>query len=305
METALTVLNQILMLFIIAAIGFALRKTKVFTDQVIKGINTLVLNVTWPAMSIMITQKQYTSESLKGFLIVLLAATAFMAASFAFGSLIFKKIPDRNRRSALVCLSALPNAGFMGLPIVDAVYGDTGVLYLAAFVSGFNIVVWTLGTMLFEGFNLKGAIKGLMSAGFIGMLVGITLFLLKVDLPDILGNCVDQIGAFNTPLSMLLLGARMDGLDLKKLSGFSFWIACFVKLFVLPIILLGILYLAGLRDILLVLPVLLMAMPSASACQMLCERYDADAAFAASGVAVCTLLCAISVPVVMMIASLL
>ena len=70
MDETQTVIPQILMLFCIAAVGWILRRIHVFTNEVIKGVNSITLKAAWPAMILMTTQKDCTEESLQGFLIV-------------------------------------------------------------------------------------------------------------------------------------------------------------------------------------------------------------------------------------------
>lgn len=293
------VVNQIIMLFIIAAIGLGLRLKGIFTDQVIKAINTTVLNVAWPCMAIMTTQKDYTAETLHGFLFVLGVSVVGMALAYMIAWALFFRNKQDRVRPVLINLSALPNAGFMGLPIVQAAYGDVGVLYLAAFVVGFNVVLWTIGASMYTGFKLK-ALKNLLSPGFIGAILGVVLFLARIRLPEALLSAVTQIGSLNTPLSMLLLGSRMDTLRLKHLADWRVWVCAALKNLAMPLALCLALRLAGVTGILLTVPVMLMAMPPAAACQMLSERYDADVSLAARSISIATLLSVLTIPLVIL-----
>lgn len=296
----ISVVNQIIMLFLIAAIGLGLRLKGVFTDTVIKAINTTVLNVTWPCMAIMTTQKDYNEQTLYGFLFVLAVSVIGMTVAYLVAWLLFFRNRSDRIRPALINLSALPNAGFMGLPIVQVVYGDVGVLYLAAFVVGFNIVLWTVGASMFTGFKAK-SLKNLLSPGFISSIVGVVLFLARIRLPEALLSTVNQIGAMNTPLSMLLLGSRMDTLRPRHLADWRIWTATGLKNLAMPLALCAVLRLCGVTGILLTVPVMLMAMPPAAACQMLCERHDADVALAARTISVATLLSVATIPLVLLV----
>ena len=104
----LPVVNQIIMLFLIAAIGLGLRLKGVFTDTVIKAINTTVLNVTWPCMAIMTTQKDYNEQTLYGFLFVLAVSVIGMTVAYLVAWLLFFRNRSDRVRPALINLSALP-----------------------------------------------------------------------------------------------------------------------------------------------------------------------------------------------------
>lgn len=294
----LPVVNQIIMLFIIAALGFMLRRMKVFTDPVIKGVNSTVILITWPAMMIMTTQKDYDAEVLKGFFGVFTASLVILSVFILITFFCFSKMKDKGLRPVMTMLAVMPNSGYIGLPIIQAVYGDAGALYLAAYLVGFNLVLWTLCVSICTGFTLK-SLKGMLNPGLIAAIVGIALFLLKIKLPSPVLSAVNQLGSLNTPLAMLLLGARMDTLTLKKLLDGPMWITVALKLVVIPILALYVLKALGMPPLALGVAVLATAMPSASACQMLAEKYDLGVDFAARGVLVSTLLCIVTIPLML------
>lgn len=219
----LPVVYQILMLFIIAAMGLLLRARGVFTDPVIKGVNSTVLMVTWPAMMLMTTQREFSLEVFEGFMIVLGGSIVVLSLACALAYVLLRGRVEDRLRPVLCMLAAMPNAGYIGLPIVEAVYGDAATVYLAAYIVGFNIVLWTIGVSLFTGFHI-GSLKGMLNPGFICAVLGTILFLLSIRLPTPILSAVNQLGALNTPLSMLLLGARMDTLRPRQLLNAKLWI---------------------------------------------------------------------------------
>ena len=104
----------------------------------------------------------------------------------------------------------------------------------------------------------------------------------------------------NTPLSMLLLGSRIDTMRPRHLADGRIWISVALKNLAMPLALCAVLRLAGVTGVLLAVPVLLMSMPCAVACQMLCERHEADVALAARTVCVTTLLSVVTIPIVLL-----
>ena len=301
MNSVVAVLNQIIMLLLIAGCGLGLRLKGVFTDKVVKAVNTLIVTITWPCMALMVTQKEHDASTVKGFMIVLVVST--VALLLIYGLVYLLSLRDKGTavRPVFMALCTLPNAGFVGLPIISAVYGDGGVVYLAAFIIGFNLVAWTVGVFTFTGLNVK-AMGGILSPGFISAVLGTVLFLLDIRLPDALLSTVDQLGSANTPLAMLLLGARMDTLRPRQLLDGRLWVSSLMKLVVCPLATLLAMRLLNIPEMLCVICALLMAMPSASACQLLAEKYDGDVAFAAKGISVNTLLCIVTIPLLLLVA---
>lgn len=297
----ITVTNQILMLFIITGVGWFLQKRKVLTDPVIKGINSVVLQAAWPAMILSTTQKKCTPETLKGFFTVAAVSAAILALACGAICLVLAR---RNVSAApvYVVLSVMPNAGFVGLPIIQAVYGDTGLLYLAAFLVGFNLILWTVGVFLFTGVS-AGSLRGLLNPGLIAAVVGTLLFVAGVALPAPLLSTVNQLGALTTPLSMLLLGARLPRVKPQALRSPRVWSAVALKLLALPTITLAAMRLLRVDAVLTGVAVLSMAMPAASAAQMLAEKYDDDVEFSVQGVSASMLLCIVTVPLIVLLLS--
>ena len=300
MENMLAVTWQIIMLLIIALSGFMLRRIKVLTDPVIKGVNKIIMYVGWPAMMLMVTQKDSDPEYLKIFLIVLLITTLLFAVLSIVMFLFSKNIMKTKYAPVAAMLATMPNAGFMGLPIIQAVYGDTGALLLAAVIISFNLVMWTINTTCFEGFSVS-SLKGLLNPGFIFAVLGGILFLLQVTLPVPIRSASNQLGGLCTPLSMLLIGARMDGLRPASFKNIHLWLPAGFKLILMPLLALAVCRIAGLNEIATGVIVITAGMPAAAGCQMLAEKYDIEVGYASLGVCLSTILCMATIPLLMLV----
>ena len=292
-------MNQIIMMLIIACAGLFLRKIGVFTDAVIKGINKTLLTIATPAMILMVTQKDYRPDMMKGFAQVILVGLAAMTICIGIMIIAYAK-GDRSRyKPVAAMLSAMPNAGYMGLPIIQAVYGDEGTLFVAAYIVAFNVVSWTVCTALFTGFSVK-SLKGMINPGFCATIIGTIFYVAQIRLPAPLLSTVNQLGDINTPLSLLLLGARMETLRPKQLLNIHLAIPCAVKLLVLPAVTLVVCRLIGMAELPLGVAVISTAMPAAAFCQMFAERYDREIAYASTGVSISTILSLATLPLVML-----
>lgn len=292
------VLPQLVMLFSIAGVGALLRKRGVISDPVVKGISDIVTLATNPALLIMVTQREYTTGTLTNFLHVLwmtaVAMAAILIAVYAACRGQSEKV-----RPVVALLAAMPNAGFMGLPIIQAVYGSQGTLYLAAVIVAFNLVIWSLGIGLFDRSSFS--IRGMFNPGLISALLGMALFLLRIDLPDLLDSSLNTLGSMNTPLAMLILGARMAGFSPRALVDWKNALVAFVKLFGMPLITLGLARLFGLDPVAAGAMTLAGAMPSAIMSQMLAEQYDRDALMAAQEISFTSLMSIVTIPLIVTI----
>lgn len=297
------VMNQILMMLLIMGVGLLLRKAGVITAQVIHGISGIVLKVAMPSLVLMMVQKD-GGQALKGeFMRIALVGFLWMSAGLVIVYFLFRKKMADERGAAFAGLSALPNVGYMGLPIVQAVYGDLGAVYLAAAVVALNCTIYlTLETLMTGRLpKLSSIIKNI---GLILSVLALVSFMLDIRLPMPFSAMTAQLGSLTTPLSMLVAGARLMDFRLLALKDKELWLAVFVRLIALPLAGFVLFRLMGFEGVPLGVITLACAMPGAVSTQMYAEREKKDALFAATGVSLSTILCLVSIPLVLFITGL-
>jgi predicted permease len=298
----LNIFYQILMMLMIAAIGLLLRRKNVIDVPLIKGINSLVLKVAMPALAIMVTQKEVGDEALRASFLRILPIALLIIGMTGLLAYVFarRKLPEK-RVAAFAALAAMPNVGYMGVPIAQAVYGDQGTLLLGAYLIGFNTLMFTLFQGMYAGSSYK-ARELIRNPGLIACVIALLLFLLRIRLPVPLNALFTQLGSITTPLSMLLAGARLAEFRWDFLKERSLWSVVGLRLLGIPLAVTLILQVLGFRGMELGVLVLGTSMPCAVGAQMLAERYDKDTVFAATGISVSLLLCLASIPLLMAIA---
>lgn len=308
MTNVTAVVGQIILLFTITAIVCFLRCRSVMTDPVIKDVNTL-LQLAWPCMILVTTQKSCAGESVSRFLLVMLVTTAVLSVMCLVIRAMSRHPAHAVSGPVFTILAVLPNAGFVGMPIIQAVYGNAGTLYLAAFLVGFNLVTWTIGVFLFSGVSVA-SLRKLINPGFLSAIIGTLLFLLRVALPAPLLSTVTQPGSLTTPLSMLLLGARLEmlllGARLEQVSmpllrQARLWAAAGIKL-LMPLATFALMRACGMDPALTGITVMAMSIPSASVAQLLAEKHGNDVPLAAAGVSITMLLCIVTMLLVVLLA---
>ena len=299
MASMIPVIEQIIMMFGIATVGFYLRQRQIMSDQVIKGVNFILLQVAWPCMIITATQKEFGADTVPNFLRILIVTIAILAGMCLILYWISRKHTIHSRSSAFSALSVLPNAGFVGLPIIKAIYGDQGVFYLSAVIVGFNLVVWTVCVFLYTSFSRK-TLKAVINIGFIASIIGTALLLFHITLPNFILSFTTQLGNLTTPLAMLLLGARLRQVTKHLLIDKMIWFSSLIKLVCMPLLTLIVTHFLNLNNMLVGIAVLSMGMPSASVVQLFAEKYDGDVSFSVTGVSLSTLFCTITLPIILL-----
>ncbi len=297
MENFLTVAQQVLILFVLIAAGFMLGKRKIMDDKGAKVCSDLVLLLATPCVIIQSFRRNVTADLLWGLLAALGASLLIHVVSIGIGHLCFRQKTQRDR--VLRLTAVLSNAGFMALPLQQAVLGDLGVFYGAAYVVMFNLTLWSYGQITMDKKSTRvSVVKLLFNPGTIGLILGVVVMLLPVELPDIIGKPIDHLAALNTPIPMLFIGYYLSKVDFgKALRQPVYFAACAVRLLVAPAITIALLYLFGIRGVLLTSMAIAVSAPVAASVPMFATRYEQDTETAVNMVALSTVFSLITMPI--------
>jgi len=299
-----TVLNQVIVLFIIMLIGFYTKKRNILNEAVNKKLSELLLKVTSPLLVISSFQISFTQEILNSVIVVFLFAMSAHIISILLGHVLFGRFSDE-RKKVMQFAAVYTNCAFMGFPLLESLFGRIGILFGSVYVAAFNIFLWTNGVILFDTskkLDAKTLKKALLNPGILSVIIGILLFLFSITLPAPIAKAVESVGSMTAPLSMLIIGVNLASCDFKKLlRGLDLYYITAVRLLVIPLLSYLVLKLFGISDMLLTICVLLVAMPIAATTAIFAEMYEGDALFASRAVAFSTLLSILTIPLIMLL----
>ncbi len=298
MQNFLTVGQQVLVLFLLILTGFVLGKKGMLKDAGAKTLSDIALFLATPCVIIKAFQRPFSAEMLSGLGLALLVSAVIHAIAIGLAALLFRGSDPRNRVLRLAVV--LSNAGFMALPLQEAILGDIGVFYGTAYVVMFNLVLWSYGVVVMDtsGGKLSWR-KILISPGSVGVVLGLVVFLLPVQLPQILSAPVAHLAALNTPLPMLFIGFYLSRVDFRvALRQGRYYGAMALRLILVPVLGIGVLYLCGLRGELLVSMTIGGCAPVAAAVPMFATRFGGDTETAVNMVALSTLASLVTMPVI-------
>ena len=96
----------------------------------------------------------------------------------------------------------------MCIPLINGIYGSEGVLYLTAYLTFFNVLIWTHGLMTMKGErDFSSLVKALVSPSVIAVVVGLICYLTNIRLPKVPATALQYIADMNTPIAMVIAGA--------------------------------------------------------------------------------------------------
>lgn len=244
------ILNPMLMLFICIVIGFLLKKAKILPDNASTVISKIETFVLCPAMSFSSFSKYCTIESLKENYTLLFYSIGACIFALILANLIgrFFEKTDEYKRNVYKYALTIGNIGFMGIPLVSMVLGEYYV-FLYQFFNlplTFTIYLWGYTILTPKEKRKKSPIKNLFNPGliaiFVGMITGLTG--LGQILPTFVVNTVTSLSNAMAPLAMILTGFVVGGYPFKDLfCNVKVYIATFLRLVVIPIIIVALLYL--------------------------------------------------------------
>ena len=299
---SLIVIKKIIEMFIILLVGALIYKVKIIDDVSTKHLSNVLLMLVSPLLIVQSYQIDFNKELLYGLLWALLASFLTFLLMIIVSEFLFHG--DRNRSSVEKIAVSYSNSGFIGIPLISGVLGDKGVFYMTAYITVFNVLLWTHGVLLMgDSEGLKGAWKNFLSPAIIAVMVGIILFLFQLRLPQFIENPLEMIASMNTPLGMIVAGANLaQGNILKSLKNKRFYYLSFIKLIVYPLAGLVILWLLPLDFEVAFTVFIAVACPAGASVIMFAQRYDRDAYYASEIFVITTLLSAVTLPLLSIIA---
>ncbi len=303
LDNLLTVFWQVVILFGLMAFGFAGAKTKLITEIGTKTMSNILLYLVTPCLIINSFNIEFDPNKLIGLIVCFVSALLIHLGTILIVHLVFRGNSDRRLR-VLRFACIFSNAGYMGLPLQQAVLGAEGVFYGAIYVAVFNIVLWTYGVICSTG-DVK-AVSGkklLANPGIIGVLIGFVFFFTPLTIPDVAGSIIGSMASLNTPIAMMIIGFYLASSDiLKALKDKAIYFVTFIRLIAVPLSALGIMYLCGIRDTVLVSTITAASAPVATATSLFATKFDNDIELSVNLVSFTTVLSIITMPLIVSVA---
>ena len=300
MEIVVLLLRQNLVMLVYMMIGYFLYKKKLVSAGGSADIGRILLYIVMPAAILKSYLADFSRERLEGLFVSFLAALLSLLLSIAAARIAFSKEQGIERFGA-----AFSNAGFIGIPLVQMTLGEEAVFYVSSYVALLNILQWTYGLVTITGDRSLISVKRLRTNPILlSFLAGIALFLLPVSLPETAENVVDTIAAMNGPLAMIVLGVYLGQVPLRSLfSGRVVYRCALVRLIVIPVLTMALLFVFPEKYHMLKLTILIAASaPVGSNVSIFAQLYGQDYMQSVKEVTLSTLLCIITLPLILGIA---
>ena len=278
-------------IFLLVGTGFLLRKIRLVSGEGQKCITDLVIYVILPCNIVKAFCMDHTEPMGGDLVTVLLLSVAVQVICAGYGKIMFQKETE-GRRKCLCYGTICSNAGFLGNPVAEGVYGAYGLLLASVFLIPQRIMMWTEGLAIFSGSrDHRSALKKAATHPCVlACVIGIFLMLTGLRFPAPVSGAISYLGACNTAFSMLVIGMILSAMDLKTLLDKTVWIYCLHRLVILPLLFYLLIGFLPVSSTVRGLVVLLTAMPAGATTSILAAKYDMEPEFSTKLVICSTLL---------------
>lgn len=318
------IIQQMLKLFLILCLGAILARIDLLDVHTKQKLTKLLLYVTTPLMMIdafyqrmKTVELQEQADTGSGVSVGMLFLYSFLfyiilillSAVLVFGT----GTPKKDRRLYLF-MTIFGNVGFMGFPVVEAVYGSEGLFYAAILNSVFNILVYTFGVVLMggasakEGSSLSETLCGipwkklLLTPAVLCTAVGVVIFVFRIPLPSVISETCGTLGDLTSPLAMLVVGANLSGMKASQmLTNMRMNIYVLLRQIALPLLFWVIIRPVVQHEVLAPTLLLLSCMPVANTTALFATEYGSDEQLASQGIFLTTLFSLVSFPLIIWI----
>lgn len=306
------IISQIIILAIVVLIGAMAARFRVLTPESKDMLSKVIFNISLPLMLFTNFLKlDATPKLLANSVIVLTVSGLVVFFMLLIGWILTKIFALKGSEAAVFkAHSMFGNTIFLGFPLITALYGSEGLLYASMFQLISSLIMWTVGVVVLShgnGTSWKKSVRRVINLNTIATLIGLLFFIFSIKLPQVILKPFSELGAANTWLCMLYIGAMMAFAKVGGLLGTkSLYIISFSRLVFVPAILIAMFVLAGsvagLSPDKLVSSVIILeiSMPCMATVVIMAKEFGSDDNLAVGNVFVSTILSIFTLPLVVM-----
>ena len=299
------VFGQMLSMFLLILVGLACSKTGLVKESEEGVLSRLVVNLFNPMLlisSVINTADRPDAKSLGiAAFIAIVADLSFILISRTTAKFFSK---DDDERKMYQMMFTFANVGFIGIPLVKAVFGSGPLIYVAIHVILFNVLIYTYGIATLTSGREKGKfsrsdLKGVVNPGTIASLIALLLFFLDFRLPAFLSTTITFLGNCVTPIALMIIGFYLSRTTFSKVFlSKRMYVFSFVKLLVIPAIAVFILKQLPISETLLGVSVLMISMPVGNLPVSLGNQYGVKSDVCSQAIIITTLLSVVTIPLI-------
>lgn len=287
------------MLFLLIVIGVFSKRKNILPKEANTVLTDFLINIILPCNIINSFRVELKIEVLINFVRIFLLAFGIQIFAIIINNFLYRN-QSEERQKVLKYATVISNAGFMGMAVVEGVFGMAGAMYASISLISQRALLWSAGLAYFTKADSKKELfkKILTHPCLVSVYIGLILMIFQIPLPDFLGRTIKSVGNTTTPVSMILIGLILGEIkDLQKFITKTVMFYTTIRLVILPLIVFLVGKFFGFDNILIGVQVLITGMPAASTTAILAGKYNGDVEFATKCILVSSALSMITIPI--------
>ena len=301
-DTLVLTINQLINMFVFIIIGFFMRKKKLGGDGVGTVLSTLLVNIFMPALVFSTFSENFRLKDISENIVFLWFGIGVLFVTFFVAKFLSKIFAKNNLQRDIYMYSfMIPNIGYMGYPIIEAVFGTQALLKMLIFVIPYNITIYTYGMYILNP-NRQFSLKKVFNPNIIALLLGIISGITEIQLPDVAKSVISSAKACMSPSAMILTGFVLAATPIKPLlKDFKLYIAAIIRGIIIPGLTLLVFVLFKVSAVYIVITCATLAMPMGLNSVVFPEAYGGDGLTGAKTSFISNLLSIITIPFIFLL----
>lgn len=315
------IINQIIVILLLALLGYLAGRFKYLPENAGLYVSKLVIKVTAPSLIIAtMSAYDFTEKTLRDGISISLATLCFLGVSFLVGLAAGRLMKlEGAKENVFRAHLMFGNVGYLALPLLKSIFGEKGLVYAVFFIIAHDVLVWTVGVYLLNKHKeptLKENMKQFVNANTISYVLGLAFAFMNFHriveaspaataVYNILYSVLNPVGNMTLYLVMIFIGLTLAENKVEKLRELfekhTTLILALLKLLVIPALAFFVLSLFGslVDSFVKVILVLELAMPCAAIIPALAVQYGSDHRLATDNVIYTTFFSMITLPIFM------
>lgn len=305
-----TVFEQILVIFLLMAVGYVAVKLGILSASSSRDITVFIISFVIPAVILTAFMKPMEKAEIHGLLLSLGLNILYFVIIIFLAPLVFHKgwIKDEAKRIQMSYAFTYSNNGFMGLPLLIAVFGSGAGFYAGVQVAIANGFMWSHGIGIFRKASGErvSILKVVSNPNIVALSLALIIYFFKLPVPSLVKTTLGYVAQLNTPLSMIIVGSSIAMIEFKGIAkDLSLWLMVFLRNFVIPLVVLSFFYLfgesLGMPPLAMSVIVVMSACPVAAMVTMMSKLYGFDEAYPTKLISLSTLVSLVSLPMIILL----
>jgi len=288
---------------ILGFLGYFLVKIKLLSEEALRALSRLVISVIFPVLIFTQLIKKFSFSLYPDWWIYPLISIAIMGAGFLLGGALSTFVSGAERKNQFLSLVAFQNSGYLPLALIAALLTgaeqDTMLIYLFLVLLGFDLVMWSFGVYMLAHVNTrKFELGSLFSPPVIANIVSLSMIALGLNrlVPGIVMKPLEMVAGCTLPLAMFIVGGNIALIKLGQVERRSIALITIAKLFIMPALGLGLSLWLKLPELLGLMILMQMAMPSATSPSVVIRYYKKEDLIISQGIFFTHIISLITIP---------